>query len=218
MSEEKKIISRKEAQSLGLKRYFTGKPCKYGHVDERFVSTCKCMECCRIQSKEYGRSNPDKIADKNRKFRNDNPDYFAQYNAWYQKDYYERNRDEIILKSRKYYNDNKDIISERSKKYYSENLHVYAASRARRRDACLKAEGVHTAEDISIMLDRQKNRCAEPTCGVDLSDGYHVDHIMPLSKGGSNWPSNLQCLCPTCNLRKHAKHPIDWARENGRLL
>jgi len=41
---------------------------------------------------------------------------------------------------------------------------------------------------------------------------------MPLSRGGSNDKYNLQLLCPTCNLKKSAKDPIDFAQENGNLL
>jgi 5-methylcytosine-specific restriction endonuclease McrA len=41
---------------------------------------------------------------------------------------------------------------------------------------------------------------------------------MPLARGGSNWISNIALACPTCNKRKGAKHPIDWAQQNGRLL
>ena len=55
-------------------------------------------------------------------------------------------------------------------------------------------------------------------CTVSIADGYHVDHIQPLALGGSNDKANLQLLCPTCNLRKSAKHPVDFMRETGRLL
>lgn len=41
------IISRKEAQALGLKRYFTGKPCGKGHIAERYVSDTACLQCHR---------------------------------------------------------------------------------------------------------------------------------------------------------------------------
>lgn len=39
--------SAKEAKSLGIARYFTGRPCKRGHVCERFASTASCVECMR---------------------------------------------------------------------------------------------------------------------------------------------------------------------------
>lgn len=45
-----KIISRTEAKALGLKRYFTGKPCKHGHIDERNTNSKVCIICCRVYS------------------------------------------------------------------------------------------------------------------------------------------------------------------------
>jgi hypothetical protein len=38
-------ITRKEAQAAGLPRYFTGKPCKRGHVVERYTSSKTCCKC-----------------------------------------------------------------------------------------------------------------------------------------------------------------------------
>ncbi len=40
-----KIISRSEAKALGLKRYFSGKRCKNGHLDERYTTTNTCVGC-----------------------------------------------------------------------------------------------------------------------------------------------------------------------------
>lgn len=53
------IITRKEAKSQGLKYYFTGKPCKNGHVSKRSI-TGSCLECRREwisseQGREYQR-------------------------------------------------------------------------------------------------------------------------------------------------------------------
>lgn len=56
---------------------------------------------------------------------------------------------------------------------------------------------------VKMLLEKQKHQCA--ICNIDVSSGYHVDHIFPLSKGGKHEPNNIQILCPPCNLRKSAK-------------
>ncbi len=43
------VISHEDALSKGLTRYFTGKPCKQGHICERYISSKGCIEC----QKEY---------------------------------------------------------------------------------------------------------------------------------------------------------------------
>jgi len=49
LSDPPNIISRAEARALGLKRYFTGKPCQRGHVAERGVISLDCVECVRTR-------------------------------------------------------------------------------------------------------------------------------------------------------------------------
>lgn len=44
---EGELITRKEAKSLGLKRYFSGKSCKYGHIEERYVNSGGCCQCSK---------------------------------------------------------------------------------------------------------------------------------------------------------------------------
>lgn len=46
------VVTRAEAKARGLIRYFTGKPCKHGHVAERYVSTGFCMRCSHQDHKE----------------------------------------------------------------------------------------------------------------------------------------------------------------------
>lgn len=67
-----------------------------------------------------------------------------------------------------------------------------------------RAIGSFKASDVVAQLKRQAWACRG--CGADMTvTGFHVDHRVPLAKGGSNTADNIQCLCPTCNLRKGAK-------------
>lgn len=91
----------------------------------------------------------------------------------------------------------------------------YAANH-RRRAKLRGAEGSFSREDVERIYRAQRGRC--PWCQVSLADGFHRDHRTPLARGGSNTADNLELLCARCNTRKHAKDPIAWANENGRLL
>src|SRR2546422_4569289 len=55
-----KIISGSEAKRRGLKRYYTGRPCKHGHVAERWVNNKTCIACNRVTSREWRAANPEK--------------------------------------------------------------------------------------------------------------------------------------------------------------
>jgi hypothetical protein len=65
------IISQAEAKSLGLKRYFTGKPCKHGHVCERYICS-SCVECAVAKSQSWAKANSDKKRQANKKWKNNN--------------------------------------------------------------------------------------------------------------------------------------------------
>jgi hypothetical protein len=41
------IITHKEARQLGLPKYFTGKPCKHGHISERYTLGGTCVTCAK---------------------------------------------------------------------------------------------------------------------------------------------------------------------------
>jgi hypothetical protein len=45
-------------------------------------------------------------------------------------------------------------------------------------------------------------------CHAPLQNKYHVDHRIPVSRGGGDGPENLACACPTCNMRKGAKTDV----------
>lgn len=86
---------------------------------------------------------------------------------------------------------------------------AYYINRRARNGACTGAE-------LATIRRDQKNKCAY--CHTILNEDAEVDHIVPLARGGSNWPSNLQWLCQGCNLSKGAKDAVDFARAKGLLL
>ena len=47
-----KLISNADAKKAGLARFYTGKPCKYGHLSERAVSNWRCLECHKLMARK----------------------------------------------------------------------------------------------------------------------------------------------------------------------
>lgn len=61
------IVSCKQAKAMGLKHYFTGKPCKRGHVSRRFV-TGGCQICANEDAQRYYWQDPEKYRQLNREY------------------------------------------------------------------------------------------------------------------------------------------------------
>lgn len=190
-----------------------------------------CKPCKSEKDRAYAKANADKIAAKNHAWAYANPEKKAAIaKAWR-----EANRENITKKQRAAYEANpkkvaainlawRESNTERyityAKSYRKNNPEMMAAYQRKRRAIKRKATGNHTAANIKEIFDKQSGLCAN--CRTSLfksgKEKFHADHIEPLSKGGSNDKNNIQCLCPSCNLRKNAKDPIIWAQENGRLL
>lgn len=100
----------------------------------------------------------------------------------------------------------------RAAKYRAEHPEQKNADNARRRANRLRVDGKFIGENILKMLDAQEGKCKScfSLLVIEGRNNYHVDHIMPLILGGSNWPKNLQLLCPRCNIKKGSKHPDEW--------
>ena len=136
----------------------------------------------------------------------------------YKEHYYQVHRIEYIEKRRQYYEIHKEEINARRRQYrkeHPEELSGIDRSHKHKRKAQKKAiGGAYTAQQIQEQYQRQKSRCYY--CKVRLGN-YHVDHVIPLARGGSNDISNIVLACPLCNMHKHDKLPHEWPN-GSRLL
>jgi 5-methylcytosine-specific restriction endonuclease McrA len=132
------------------------------------------------------------------------------------KAYAEKSKERRAIKNAEWRRRKKDHIAQTAKIWRAANPEKSRCIVRARRARIRNAEGRHSAEDVQRIFAAQRGKCAH--CRISIKAGYHVDHIQPLARGGSNWPRNLQLLCARCNQTKQAKDPIDWARSKGALL
>lgn len=146
-----------------------------------------------------------------RKWAIENSDYRSQYNQEFSKTHREdRNRYAQQLRDK-----NKQRINELRKQWREKNPERTEATNSKRRALILGADGFHTAEDVRRQFKAQKGKCY--WCDVQVGKKYHLDHVFPLSKGGSNGPENIVISCPHCNDSKLNKMPHEWSG-SGKLL
>ena len=85
-----------------------------------------------------------------------------------------------------------------------------ASSRAKNTDslsAAAEKKSRITAGVRSKVLARDAYRCRHCGISADLGAVLHVDHLIPVSKGGTSDLGNLQTLCQDCNLGKSNRLP-----------
>jgi 5-methylcytosine-specific restriction endonuclease McrA len=178
------------------------------------------IEHDRERSKEYSRRYREANINKVRKAQR--APASREYQREYQRRRYEANREAIIQRTRQYRETNREMVLARQRRYRQanpdkarESQRRYAKGnpdqiltkahrqRARKRNA----EGSHTAQEWLEVVWKQGFACA--TCREIKP--LTRDHIIPLSKGGSNYISNIQGLCASCNSSKGAKMPDEIA-------
>lgn len=168
-----------------------------GKADGR---TVYCRRCLREYNKASRAANPELA--KESRARN------KLKMAVYGKEYRKTNAESITVRINVWNKNNPDKLRNRYVRYRAANYTTVRArekaAAARRRDAV----GHHTGADILEKYAQQGGLCY--WCQIPVPDSYHVDHVIPISRGGSNWPSNIVITCASCNLRKNAKMPDEW--------
>lgn len=175
--------------------YFTGNPCKNGHIADRRVDNYGCIMCASDCAKAWAKNNPDNVRMADQKWKNDNKEIMANNHAGY----YRKNRQKLLMYTRLWRIKN------------PENALINNANRRARLAGGKLSHGIK--QRLFVL---QRGRCT--VCRNKLSLSCHLDHIYPLSRGGSNTDDNVQLLCRECNQQKHAKHPITFMQSRGYLL
>ena len=150
--------------------------------------------------------------DRARLWRADKQEHLRSYHAAYRG----ANRDKRNAYNKAYSSANRDKVNALNTAWCAANPEKVRVKR-QNYSARKKAGGGRLSSDLVGRLYKlQRGKCA--CCGLPLGDDFHLDHIMPLARGGSNTDDNIQLLRSRCNRQKMAKHPVDFMRERGFLI
>lgn len=184
--------SREEAKQTGSKYYFTGQPCKHGHIAPRKTKG-SCLDCLKA---EWTKGNETRA------------DYFKQYNQ----------SDAGIAAKQKYYAKNKETVVARAQARPVEEKRAYRnAWKTQNQDQVLADNKVrrrkHRQATPPWITRKQKTEMrALYQAAIHLSkttgERYVVDHIVPLRSEvvcGLHVPWNLRVITQEENLKKSNK-------------
>lgn len=204
------------------------KPCKSVYR-KRYYKNNRDIELPRAN--KWFQENRERARENRRRFTENNPDY--------NKEYYSKNRQRVLIYGRKwkaknkqrmletgyawakanpdkrraitrrYKIKNKKKIQSWAKEWERNNRDKRRALNHNYRARKKQADGTHTEQDLQEQYKRQGGKCYY--CGCKLDDNWHIEHVIPLSRGGSNDIANIVCSCPSCNQSKHNKLPHEWA-------
>ena len=196
------------------------KPESAFYLDKRRNHLCaECRQCTIARTNVYRKNNRPRI-NAAQKLRPRKPcklsnEQRLNRNAW-QRAWQKAHRAEQSASQQRWKDQNPEKVRAKNRRWRSNNLET---ARTHERNSRLKrngVEGICTGDDVNLIFKAQMGKCAY--CRIKLGPKFHRDHIIPLSKGGTNWPRNVQLTCVRCNLKKLNRNPIDFARSLGRLL
>jgi len=126
------------------------------------------------------------------------------YKKWYKKN--KEKKDKQVIEWRKKH---RKSCSKASVRWAKRNPEKKAFENGKRRAMKINAKGSHTLEEWEELKKKHDYRCAicderEPFVG-QKSERLTEDHIVPLSKGGTDDIGNIQPLCFSCNCKKYNK-------------
>lgn len=200
-----------EAKLANSPKYFTGEPCRFGHVAERRTSNQACTECERIKSAAWKAANPERskasnVASKRKQYENLTQEQREAGNE-YRRNWRDANRDRVRQHSKQWRDKNLDRAREAERAWAKENAEKKAAKDARRRASELNAtpRWLTNGHHRSIEAIYSAARTLTEKTGIQ----HEVDHVVPLRGKlvcGLHVPWNLQVISRAANRRKLNKH------------
>lgn len=121
-----------------------------------------------------------------------------------------------MLSSGNYRGTCKKCMAANTKKHYEENPNRVMDRVSKYKKQKEAADGYCSESDAEKIRISQEDRCAY--CHVELNRGGELDHKIPVSRNGNNWPTNMAWACLTCNRDKHnktAEEFFKWRAERG---
>lgn len=184
-----KIISRKEAKTLGLLYYFTGNPCKNNHVDKRITVNGTCYLCQLSKNAKYNEKNWQKLKIYKAGYFQKNKKKLTTLN----KEWRENNPEQTKLLNKLYYQANKTKMANRAKQWRKDNRGWHNYKNSLRRKTVKRA------------TPKWANHNLIKEIYISCPEGHAVDHIIPLQGKlvcGLHVENNLQYLTKVENSRK----------------
>ena len=183
-----------------------------GGVDR--YSDGKCKACVRARVNKYSSQHREEKRAYCKAWREANIDNVREKEKNRAREYRLSHPEKRKLVNKKYVENNKEKIAISKREWKKRNPEAVREMQNRRRSR--KGDNVLSRGIIKKLYKLQKGKC--PCCNQRLGEDYHLDHIIPLSLGGANTDNNVQLLRASCNLKKHAKDPIQYMQECGFLI
>jgi 5-methylcytosine-specific restriction endonuclease McrA len=209
---------KKTSRTYHSNRYVSYKTCKWCGLTKELSEFYdgrwgkKCKVCVKARAQKYRREHLEQYArcekaranlphrvEARRKYQEEHKEEISEY----KKRWAEENEDSVSASKRKHYELHRDGIIARSKKWAESNPEKVRQAKAnnlrKRRAARHASRGNFTVEEFKELCESYGNKCL--ACG-DTEAALEADHVVPLTKGGSDNISNIQPLCGSCNRKK----------------
>jgi 5-methylcytosine-specific restriction endonuclease McrA len=117
---------------------------------------------------------------------------------------YQRRKEIHLRAVRKWQAKNPEKFKASLRNWEANNPLKVRAKRHRRRALETGAVGHYTERQLQARIDFYGRRCYLCGCDWDTLSSWDktIEHVIPLSQGGTNWPANLRPACRACNQRK----------------